>query len=428
MRQALRTAILASLGLVAAGAPALAGGFHVREQSAVFQGSSFAGNAAGGSLSSMFWNSAAVAQHQNLLTTESHFSLILPSAEITPLPGSTLLALGDSGDIGREAVVPASYYAYALGNGVVLGLGVNSPFGLVTEPQNSRWAGQFHSRTSSIKTINFNPVVAWQINPIISIGIGAQAQWIKGKLKSASPFAGNPNLVVEAEDIALGFTAGIMITPTKSTTIGIGYRSAIDHKLEGEVYVSQFGGLGVTGPGVHADAYLPEIVTLSLRQAITPNLTLLGTVEWTNWSRLQKLDIVCDTPGAVPPCVQGATLNSLHLGWHDGWFVSGGLEWQAMHNLMLRGGVAWEKSPIQNADERTSRVPDSDRIWASVGLSYKWSETMIFDLAYSHIFVDSAQIDRTEGGVRLLADVDAHVDIIAASMRMKFGAAEKPLK
>ena len=159
-----------------------------------------------------------------------------------------------------------------------------------------------------------------------------------------------------------------------------------------------------------------------------PNLTLLGTVEWTNWSRLQKLDIVCDTAGIVPPCPAGATLNSLHLGWHDGWFVSGGLEYLASPSLLLRGGVAWEKSPIQNADERTPRVPDSDRIWASIGLSYKWSENLIFDLAYSHIFVDSAQIDRTEGGVRLLADVDAHVDIIAASMRMKFGAEEKPLK
>src|SRR6516164_11763616 len=40
---------------------ASAGSFGVREQSAYFLGSSFAGSAAGGDISSMFWNSAATA-------------------------------------------------------------------------------------------------------------------------------------------------------------------------------------------------------------------------------------------------------------------------------------------------------------------------------------------------------------------------------
>ncbi|MFP4539160.1 MAG: aromatic hydrocarbon degradation protein, partial [Dichotomicrobium sp.] len=40
---------------------AFAGGFAVREQSAYYQGMSFAGAAAGDDLSSMFWNSAAAA-------------------------------------------------------------------------------------------------------------------------------------------------------------------------------------------------------------------------------------------------------------------------------------------------------------------------------------------------------------------------------
>ena len=39
---------------------ASAGGFAVREQSSSFLGTSFAGNAAGGDMSSMYWNSAAL--------------------------------------------------------------------------------------------------------------------------------------------------------------------------------------------------------------------------------------------------------------------------------------------------------------------------------------------------------------------------------
>jgi long-chain fatty acid transport protein len=49
------------MALVAGVATAEAGGFAVREQSAYGQGSSFAGMAApGDSISSMFWNPAAV--------------------------------------------------------------------------------------------------------------------------------------------------------------------------------------------------------------------------------------------------------------------------------------------------------------------------------------------------------------------------------
>jgi long-chain fatty acid transport protein len=48
--------------VLAATAAANAGGLAVREQSAYGQGSSYAGVAAGGSLSSMFWNPATLTQ------------------------------------------------------------------------------------------------------------------------------------------------------------------------------------------------------------------------------------------------------------------------------------------------------------------------------------------------------------------------------
>ncbi|MQA67450.1 MAG: transporter, partial [Alphaproteobacteria bacterium] len=41
---------------------ALAGGFAIREQSVYGQGASFAGIAAGGALSGMFWNPAVMTQ------------------------------------------------------------------------------------------------------------------------------------------------------------------------------------------------------------------------------------------------------------------------------------------------------------------------------------------------------------------------------
>ena len=73
--------------LVIASAQANAGGFAVREQSAYGQGSSFAGIAAGGALSSMFWNPATMTQFQGIVS-ETDVSGIFPYASNTPLAGT----------------------------------------------------------------------------------------------------------------------------------------------------------------------------------------------------------------------------------------------------------------------------------------------------------------------------------------------------
>jgi long-chain fatty acid transport protein len=153
--------------------------------------------------------------------------------------------------------------------------------------------------------------------------------------------------------------------------------------MDGDLFV------GAGKASINATFENPEIVTLSVRQAIAPNTRLLGTIEWTNWSRFGVIPIV-----GSGPITGSATDRSLPANWHDSWLYSVGLEYDYSQKLTLRTGVAFEKSPIQNATERLIQVPDSDRWWASAGLTYRWSEKMAFDLAYTHIFFDDARCCR----------------------------------
>src|SRR5262245_65034833 len=99
--------------------PVLAGGFEVREQSSYFQGTSFAGAAAGGqSLSSIFWNPAASAYVGYGLTTDSNLSVVFARSNIDVTgigaKGANLglcNSFACSVDSGGEALVPASYLA-----------------------------------------------------------------------------------------------------------------------------------------------------------------------------------------------------------------------------------------------------------------------------------------------------------------------------
>jgi len=426
---ALLLASSAAGALFASSLPASAGGFAVREQSTEFQGMSFAGNAtSGGGLSGMFWNPAVAAYAPTGIYTESHYAAIVGNVEMTAGPGSTLLVLGsDSGDIAKDAIVPSSYLSYRINEKLVFAMSVNSPFGLVTEPSHRNWAGQTFARTSEIKTYNFTPTLAYRISPTLAVGVGIQIEHIEGRLKSASGvLATSRNLVIQGDDTAFGFTAGVNWTPTPGTHIGLGYRSSIDHTLEGTVSIP---GSPVApadmGPGIKAGVTLPEIVTLSIRQALTPTWTVLGSVEWTHWERVQKLDVVCANTLANPvfcPGGNGQLVRSLALGWHDSWFMSAGLENRFSDKLTLRGGVAYEISPVQNPDERSLRVPDMDRLWLSVGATYKMTEKIAMDFAYTHIFgVGDDQIDRTESGIRFVGTVDSQVDIISGSLKIKLG-------
>lgn len=422
-RKTMRAALCGSASAVAfvvAVPAAMAGGFAPHEQSAYFMGTSFAGSAAGGVLSSMFWNPAALGQFDGI-QSDSSYSLILPDSEIT-VTGGLLSGSGtsrSSGDIGDTAILPASYFSYQLNDKIVLGLGVNAPFGLTTDANFSYDGAELH-RESKITTYNFTPTVAYRLAPGVIIGGGLQIQYIDAQLRQAQGDPSGPTSAVKGDDLAVGFTAGILLNPVQGTTIGLGFRSSIDHELEGTFHVAGLAPKNQISAGVE----LPEIVTLSLRQDVAPNWRFLGSVEWTNWSRVSELRIICDVGPAPPGCAggPGSTLNALPLGWDDGWMFSAGLEHNYSEKLTLRGGVAYEISPIDSAEGRTLRVPDSDRIWVSAGASYQYNENTTIDFSYAHVFVEDARTLQGEvapGVFAIEGDVESSVDIISVGVRSK---------
>jgi long-chain fatty acid transport protein len=392
-----------------------AGGFAVREQSVEYQGMSFAGNAAGGGgLSGMFWNPAVLGEFEGF-QTDSNYSIIAPYAKISG--SNSAGGTTPSGNAGKLALVPASYVSYQLTDDLVAGVSMNAPFGLANKTDYN-WAGQTFNRASAVTTYNGQAAIAYNLSPELTIGGGLLVEYMKADLRSASGIAANaPSIYVQGEDFGFGFSGGVTWRPVEGTHIGAGFRSAIKHKLEGDIFVAA---APVMAP-VFADVTLPEIATLSVRQDISETTRLLATAEWTNWSRLKSLDVICETGiglcGAPGP---GGTVNSLKLGWHDGYFFSAGLEHDFNDALTLRGGIAYEISPIRAADERTMRVPDSDRVWLSLGASYQITEKTKANLAYSHVFMEKGAINRTESGLTFTGTSKSHLDIISAGMSVDF--------
>jgi long-chain fatty acid transport protein len=429
----LRTTCALGLVMAATGA-AKAGGFAIHEQSAVGLGSAFAGIAAGGALSSMFWNPATLTQVPGI-QSESVLTGILPYASHSvDAARSTLGALGGAGNSGIDALVPGSYYSMQLGQQLWLGLSINSPFGLAVRFPDS-WAGRDYAEDTRLATYNATPSIAYEVNNWLSVGAGVQIQYAHADLASGIGGLVGSLASIEGSGWGFGATLGATLKPTPTTTIGIGWRSAIDQEINGSLTLppGAFFSPPFSTPGsVSTTVHLPDTVSLGLRQQVGPQWTLLGTVEWTNWSRIGTATVV--QPNGAPATVATQAV-TLPFEYEDGWFFSLGAEYKWNERLTLRGGIAFEKSPITD-DVRTPRLPDNDRFWIAIGGSYQLTPKIALDAAYTHIFIKDTPIDISatsgnpwyNGTVAYVGSVDARVDIISVALHYRWDTPAVPEK
>lgn len=456
-------ASVACTAVLATATGASAGGFALREQSAEFQGMSFAGNAAGGSLSSMFWNSAATASRDGM-NFESSISAIMARTEVTVdkatvsnslgsvacaqrfgniagcapggaqfnavkglLQGGYDAASATADGISPWAAVAASYGNYQIGN-VYVGMGVNSPFGLALEPNNSNYKAGTLAQTGKMVAFNFNPTVAMKIMPGVTIGVGAQIQSAEATFRFLSTTPTGGFVSYEANGWGFGGTAGIIIEPMTGTTLGVGYRSRIDQELEG-LFDREGTGQKINGK---ATINLPDIVTISLKQVVSPVMRLAGTFEWSNWSRFKTLDITATESGKgvlnVNPIGAGGLIASLPEHWGNGWMVAFGGEYDLSPALTVRAGYAYEHSPVDDPTKRSPGFPDNNRHWMSFGGSWKALTNTTIDLAWSHIFVQEGQFNRDTlapdlaptASTNIQGHTNASIDIISVGLKTHF--------
>jgi long-chain fatty acid transport protein len=415
------TAALGGLAASAASGAAHAGGFGL-EQSAYYQGVSFAGAAAGGeSLAAISWNPAAAMFAGSGLLSEVSVSGVLLDANVTvDNPGAQLPPPGIAEtNIGRNALIGASYTTWRMNEKTVLALSLTSPFGLGTKPDQTDWAGQYEGITTFIFNLNATPMISYEVAPGLSLGAGVQIDYFGLKRQTAQTPLGLANF--KADDFGVGFVAGVTYAPTPGTSIGIGYRSMIEHTAEGHVEIDNLG----QAPA-QAKLQLPDMVALGVRQSITPTTRLLGEAEWVGWSRLGVVPVVLtgNFAGIAP---SGATVANFDFRWRDGWLFSLGGEYDWSPSMTLRTGVAYEISPVDGPTTRLVQDPDSDRIWASLGGSYRLGDGTRLDFSYSHVFFENdAPFNRVTGSTLfttppLIGSADLSMDLLSIGMKVDLG-------
>lgn len=427
---------LTAFGCFSTANSALASGFAIIEQSVPGLGNAFAGSAATAEdASTIFFNPAGLTYLPGNSFSGAVYS-IAPTIRFTNR-GSSLatgapLIGGDGGEAGNNALVPNLYAAWSLSDRIKVGLGIGSPFALATEYDRD-WVGRYQGVKSKLTTININPAIAARLTDTLSIGAGVNLQYAKAELTNAIDFGligrsvGLPTLPqsadgfieVEGDDWSWGYNLGVLYAPSSNTRIGLAYRSPVTHNLKGDADFSvptPLAGLTRTGRFTDSDASaklkLPDTLSLSAYQKLSPKVAIVGDITWTNWSRFKELRVEFDNP-AQPDAVQPEN-------WRDTYRFSLGVTYAVNDALTLRAGVAYDQSPVKE-EFRTVRVPDANRTWLAIGASYRPSDSLKIDIGYAHILTDRASIDQsnlTEGRVK--GRYDNHVDVVGVQVNWSF--------
>ncbi|MES1982857.1 MAG: outer membrane protein transport protein [Pseudomonadota bacterium] len=381
---------------------AAASGFALIEQNASGLGNAYAGGAAiAEDASTIFYNPAGMSRLPGKQLAVA-VNAIKPSVRFsgTGIPGNNNMG----GDAGSLAYLPNAYFSMAVQPKLTVGVGLNVPFGLETS-YDPGWTGRHQAIKSRLETINLNPSVAYQFSDNVSIGAGVDYQRIKGELTSFAGGAGT--FALKGDDSGWGYNLGTLIKIDPSLRAGIAYRSGIRYTLRGEGTFSA--APGGNGP-MSLNIEMPQSISGSLFRRLNERWDTMVDLSWTGWGAFKQLQVLRSS---------GAVVQTVPQDWRNTWRVSAGASHHYNEQWTLRGGVAFDQTPVSD-QYRSARIPDADRYWLSLGGQYKPTSGSAVDFGYAHLFVKDASINSQSPPPALVGSYSNSVDILSLQYTHSF--------
>ena len=431
--------------------PAHAAGFGIDFKSARSVGLATAGSASASDASTIFYNAAGLGfLDHNEIIAGGQFLLLQDQFHNG---ASTILggALPTPGTNGQNAIPPSAipwfYASYRLTPELTVGLGLYSPFGLLTN-YGSDFVGRYQNLVSSLTAINFNPTISYRPVPWLSLGAGLDVQYVNVRLTQAidfgsictaslglptcsSAFGLSPGLSDgyvdnHGESFGFGFNVGALVEPAPGTRLGIAYRSSIVHHFgdASQTFGVNTGArdfltaagtpFALTGSSTSTTLPLPARLSFGVKQTLMERLDLLLDATLTFWNIFQSTSINAQN------LVTGASA-VIQQNYKNAWRFAAGLEYTLDEQWSLRSGVAYDRTPIPLYAVQAA-LPDRDRVYLSVGASYKVTPGWSVDFGYSHLFlVSNVPINRTTStGDTLSGSFSLSGDVFAAQLKLRY--------
>lgn len=411
---------------VAVPAVTFASGFRLPEQDAKALGMSAAVVAQADNPSAIYYNPAGLTQLKGNWVSGGGTLILAPGAAFEGRTKvSNGLGLGIQGTKGEDQVffTPDLFFVSSLGSERLrVGFGVYSPFGLGRRYEENRI---FRDQLNNIelKTVNFNPTIAYKISDTISVGAGLDIfhTQIIYDFTGFSATSGTDLYTAnaKAEGNGLAYNVGVLITPHPQWKIGLNYRSISPIKLKGNVNIqtnsaviasdiardfNQPSGTSARDTA-HSNLTLPDTFALGVSFRPTERLTLEVDADWTGWSTYDEFPFNTSTSvtrGVGGPQIYGPTALTKDKDWRNTWALRAGGQYKTSERISLRAGYIYDSNPIPQ-DTYTADLPDADRQVGSMGIGYTGSGFNV-DFAYAAVFYRPRTVTRYDSAGNLVMD------------------------
>ena len=176
----------------------------------------------------------------------------------------------------------------------------------------------------------------------------------------------------------------------------------------------------------HLDVTLPDKFEIGITHQLNDRWKLLAGALWTGWSSFDEINAIADE--SILTIGPGEVVTHVPENWNDTWSWSVGAEYKYNSQWTLKGGYAYDNSPVPN-EYRTARIPDVDREWLTIGAKYQPSEDYTIDMAYGYMLKKDTTVNEfgheTDGSGDLdgnsfqgeYKDMGAHVLMVSLTRR-----------
>ena len=266
-------------------------------------------------------------------------------------------------------LVPHIHYVSKPYGKLRYGLSLTTPAGL-----SKRWDNtpqSWSAKEFTLRVVEFNPTVSYQVNNNFSIGAGLRAVFTDGKIVLDTPKV-KYNL---DGDIKSRFGFNLALTyKIEQLTISSTYRSKVDLKEKGKASINDIINSRNLSTNGRVTVPLPATFTLATAIMLNEKAKFEVVYERTFWSSYENLDIKFDSL---------AKAYNIHKEkkWKDSNTFRVGLEYKNSNQLTTMYGLAYDKTPIPSKT-LGYELPDSDALIFSLGAIYKYKENVSFGIAY----------------------------------------------
>jgi long-chain fatty acid transport protein len=345
--------------------------------------------------SAVFYNPAGITQLKGDQVMVGA-TFIYPQTDVYTSPG------GMWGSTDNWWIPPHAYWTHQINDKWWSGVGVFSRFGLGTQ-FDSNWPGRYNSYYARIRTVEFNPNIAYKVNEKFSVAGGFNIMYMDLKLEqkiSPTTFGGPAALgdanstLRDGQSVGWGINLAVHYKPTDDWYLGASYRSRVSQHLEGDADFTKpaaWAGFGAANAVLLRDTdasgslRLPDEVFAGVAYKVIPTLTVGGGIYWTRWSTYDKLEITYDLP--IAPGVATVTKQKQ---WKDVYRFMIGAEWKFMPNWRASASYAYDQEPIQD-QYADYLVPANDRNMYSAGLGWDYGK-FTTDFSYTLIMINERKI------------------------------------